>query len=223
MSRTNSSLILASRSPRRRQLLASLGVDFDVHTADIDESQRPGESPDSLVQRLAREKVKAVAAQRPNCIVLGADTVVVLDGQVLGKPVDAADATAMLRGLLGRDHQVLSAVYACDETHGLAAGALSETLVTMRAYEDAEIAAYVASGDPIDKAGAYAIQHREFAPAAAIDGCFSGVMGFPLADVAAVLRAVGVAVDGEIVAACEPFSGRCCASRKIEAPATFGK
>ncbi|MCB0205235.1 MAG: Maf family protein, partial [Anaerolineae bacterium] len=102
-------------------------------------------------------------------------------------------------------------------------GALSETLVTMRAYGDAEIAAYVASGDPIDKAGAYAIQHREFAPAAAIDGCFSGVMGFPLADVAAVLRAVGVAVDGEIVAACEPFSGRCCASRKIEAPATFGK
>ena len=204
-------------------MLASLGVDFDVHTADIDESQRPGESPDSLVQRLAREKVKAVAAQRPNCIVLGADTVVVLDGQVLGKPVDAADATAMLRGLRGRDHQVLSAVYACDETHGLAAGALSETLVTMRAYEDAEIAAYVASGDPIDKAGAYAIQHREFAPAAAIDGCFSGVMGFPLADVAAVLRAVGVAVDGEIVAACEPFSGRCCASRKIEAPVTFGK
>ena len=223
MSRTNSSLILASRSPRRRQLLASLGVDFDVHTADIDESQRPGESPDSLVQRLAREKVQAVAVQRPNCVVLGADTVVVLDGQVLGKPVDAADATAMLRGLRGRDHQVLSAVYACDETHGLAAGALSETLVTMRAYEDAEIAAYVASGDPIDKAGAYAIQHREFAPAAAIDGCFSGVMGFPLADVAEVLRAVGVAVDGEIVAACEPFSGRCCASRKIEAPVTFGK
>ena len=223
MSRTNSSLILASRSPRRRQLLASLGVDFDVHTADIDESQRPGESPDSLVQRLAREKVQAVAVQRPNCVVLGADTVVVLDGQVLGKPVDAADATAMLRGLRGRDHQVLSTVYACDETHGLAAGALSETLVTMRAYEDAEIAAYVASGDPIDKAGAYAIQHREFAPAAAIDGCFSGVMGFPLADVAEVLRAVGVAVDGEIVAACEPFSGRCCASRNIEAPATFGK
>lgn len=204
-------------------MLASLGVDFDVHTADIDESQRPGESPDSLVQRLAREKVQAVAAQQLNCIVLGADTVVVLDGQVLGKPVDAADATAMLRGLRGRDHQVLSAVYACDETHGLAAGALSETLVTMRAYGDAEIAAYVASGDPIDKAGAYAIQHREFAPAAAIDGCFSGVMGFPLADVAAVLRAVGVAVDGEIVAACEPFSGRCCASRKIEAPVTFGK
>ena len=204
-------------------MLASLGVDFDVHTADIDESQRPGESPDSLVQRLAREKVQAVAAQQLNCIVLGADTVVVLDGQVLGKPVDAADATAMLRGLRGRDHQVLSAVYACDETHGLAAGALSETLVTMRAYEDAEIAAYVASGDPIDKAGAYAIQHREFAPAAAIDGCFSGVMGFPLADVAEVLRAVGVAVDGEIVAACEPFSGRCCASRNIEAPATFGK
>lgn len=204
-------------------MLASLGVDFDVHTADIDESQRPGESPDSLVQRLAREKVQAVAAQQLNCIVLGADTVVVLDGQVLGKPVDAADATAMLRGLRGRDHQVLSAVYACDETHGLAAGALSETLVTMRAYEDAEIAAYVASGDPIDKAGAYAIQHREFAPAAAIDGCFSGVMGFPLADVAEVLRAVGVAVDGEIVAACEPFSGRCCASRKIEAPVTFRK
>ena len=204
-------LILASRSPRRRELLAALGVAFDVHTADIDESQRPGETPEGLVQRLAREKAQAVAESWPARVVLGADTVVVLDGAVLGKPSDAAEATAMLRALRGRDHRVLSAIHACGETRGLAAGALNETRVTMRDYTDDEIAAYVASGDPMDKAGAYAIQHRDFAPAAGIDGCYSGVMGFPMADVAAMLRAVGVAVDADVVTACEPFSGRCCA------------
>lgn len=203
-------IVLASGSPRRRELLARLGVAFYVHTADIDESQRTGETPEALVQRLARQKAQAVAARWPERVVLGADTVVVLDGTVLGKPADAAEATAMLHSLRGRAHRVLSAVYACHADIGLEAGALNETLVTMRDYSDAEIAAYVASGDPMDKAGAYAIQNREFAPVARIDGCYSGVMGFPLADVAEVLRAVGVAASADIVAVCQPFSGRCC-------------
>lgn len=203
-------MILASRSPRRQELLALLGVAFDVHSADIDESQQPDESPQALVQRLAREKAFAVAAQRPDRVVLGADTIVVLDGVVLGKPADAAEATAMLRNLRGREHQVLSAVFVCDTPGGLEANALNETLVIMRSYRDAEIAAYVASGDPMDKAGAYAIQDRDFAPVARIEGCYSGVMGFPLADVARVLRAAGVAVPAAVVAVCEPWSGRCC-------------
>ena len=206
----NHQIVLASGSPRRRELLARLGVAFYVHTADIDESQRPGETPEALVQRLARQKAQAVAARWPDRVVLGADTVVVLDGTVLGKPADAAEATAMLRSLRGRAHRVLSAVYVCDAAGGLEAGALNETLVTMRGYSDAEIAAYVASGDPLDKAGAYAIQNRDFALVARIDGCYSGVMGFPLANVASVLRAAGVAPPDDIVAACQPFAGRCC-------------
>lgn len=223
MTEISRQIVLASGSPRRRELLARLGVAFTVHTADIDESQQPGETPEALVQRLARAKTQAVAVRWPDQAVLGADTVVVLDGAVLGKPADAAEATAMLRSLRGRAHRVLSAVYACDAAGGLQVGALNETVVTMRAYTDDEIAAYVASGDPLDKAGAYAIQSRDFAPAADIEGCYSGVMGFPLADVAQVLQTVGVAVDVEIVAACEPFSGCCCASSDVQAPVTFRK
>lgn len=202
-------LILASRSPRRQELLTRLGVPFEVDTADIDETQHDGEVPTSLVQRLAHEKAQAVAMRRPGCAVLGADTIVVLDDEVLGKPLDANDAAAMLRRLRGRPHTVWSAVYACNGDQ--VAAALNQSAVWMRAYDD-EIAAYVASGDPLDKAGAYAIQHPEFAPAERIEGCFSGVMGFPLGDVAQVLRAIGVAVPGEATAACQPQMGlgRCC-------------
>ena len=205
-------LILASRSPRRQELLTRLGVPFEVDTADIDETQHDGEAPTSLVQRLAHEKAQAVAMRRPGCAVLGADTIVVLDDEVLGKPLDANDAAAMLRRLRGRPHTVWSALYAWNPGTARQAAALNQSQVWMRAYDDDEIAAYVASGDPLDKAGAYAIQHPEFAPAERIEGCFSGVMGFPLGDVAQVLRAIGVAVPGEATAACQPQMGlgRCC-------------
>jgi septum formation protein len=203
-------LILASRSPRRQALLQRLGVDFEVVTADIDETQRDGEPPTDLVQRLAREKAQAVAMRRPGCAVLGADTIVVLDGDVLGKPADGGEAAAMLRRLRGRPHTVWSAVYAC--TGDQEAAALNQSQVWMRPYGDDEIAAYVASGDPLDKAGAYAIQHPGFVPVERIDGCFSGVMGFPLGDVAQVLWAIGVDAPGEAGAACQPpiGLGRCC-------------
>ena len=162
------------------------------------------------MQRLAREKAQTVAARFPDRAVLGADTIVVLDGDVLGKPVDADDAAAMLRRLRGRPHTVWSAVHALHPALNRAAAALNETVVWMRPYGDAEIAAYVASGDPLDKAGAYAIQHPDFAPAARIAGCYSGVMGFPLGEVAAVLRAIGVDVPGDPATACQPQLGARC-------------
>ena len=203
-------LILASSSPRRQELLRRLGVTFEVATADIDETQRPGEPPIDLVQRLAREKAQAVAARLPGRPVLGADTIVVLDGEVLGKPADAAEAAAMLRRLRGRPHTVWSALCAVSPALGSAATALNESTVWMRSYNDDEVAAYVQSGDPMDKAGAYAIQHPAFAPAERIAGCYSGVMGFPLGDVAQVLRAVGIDVPGRAADACQPQLGRCC-------------
>jgi septum formation protein len=203
-------LILASRSPRRQALLQRLGVAFQVATADIDESQQPGEAPTALVQRLAREKALAAAALLPERAVLGADTIVVLDGEVLGKPADPDDASAMLRRLRGRPHTVWSAIYACNPARDSEAAALNQSQVWMRPYGDEELAAYVASGDPLDKAGAYAIQHPGFAPVGRISGCYSSVMGFPLGDVARVLRAIGVEVPGEAAAACQPQLGSCC-------------
>lgn len=203
-------LILASSSPRRQELLRHLGVPFEVVTADIDEAQRPGERPTDLVQRLAQEKALAVAASCLDRPVLGADTIVVLDGEVLGKPVDMDDAATMLGRLRGRPHTVWSAVYALNPAQNRAADALNQTTVWMRRYDDEEIADYVASGDPLDKAGAYAIQHSGFAPVERLDGCYSGVMGFPLGDVARVLRSIGVDVAGDGVAACQPLLGLCC-------------
>ncbi|MFZ2489470.1 MAG: Maf family protein [Anaerolineae bacterium] len=203
------SLILASSSPRRQELLRRLGVPFEVTTADLDESQQPGEAPLALVQRLARAKALAVAARRPGCAVLGADTIVVLDDLVLGKPANAAEATAMLRSLRDRTHWVWSAVYARNPQNGREAAALNGSQVWMRSYSDAEIAAYVDSGDPLDKAGAYAIQHRQFAPVARIIGCYSSVMGFPLNDIARLLCEIGLNVPGDVAATCaSPFG--CC-------------
>ena len=206
----SATLILASSSPRRRELLRRLGVDFEVASADVDESARPGELPEIMAQRLAREKALAVASCSGQQPVLGADTIVVLDGQVLGKPTDPAEATAMLLALRGRTHEVLSAVYGWNPLTGRESCLLNRSMVTMRDYSDSEIAAYVASGDPMDKAGAYAIQNQAFAPVAGIDGCFSGVMGFPLGDVAQVLRQIGVDVPGDVAATCEINGARCC-------------
>ena len=206
----SATLILASRSPRRQELLARLGVDFDVATSDVDETPRPGEKPAELVQRLARKKALAVAQRFPGQAVLGADTIVVLDEVVLGKPADAAEAAAMLRSLRGRSHTVLSALFAWNPMTSHEASALNETLVWMREYADTEIAAYIASGDPMDKAGAYAIQNSAFAPVERIDGCFSGVMGFPLADVARVLERIGLPPPTASLTACRPLAGWCC-------------
>jgi len=141
--------------------------------------------------------------------VLAADTLVVLDGLLLGKPADADEAVAMLTRLRGRTHQVYTAV--CLAQDGVRDARLSVSDVTMRAYSDAEISRYVASGDPLDKAGAYAIQHPWFSPVAAWTGCYAGIMGLPLRLARDMLHDAGMRVPGDVIEACEKLNeGRCC-------------
>jgi septum formation protein len=202
-------LILASQSPRRRQLLAALGLTFTADAADVDETPLPGEEPDGLACRLCRAKALAVAGRHPGAIVLAADTMVALDGLLLGKPADEFEATAMLRRLRGRTHQVYTAV--CVAHNGSLVSRLSISDVTMRPYSDEEIARYVATGDPLDKAGAYAIQHPAFAPVAAWEGCYAGIMGLPLRLAGEMLAEAGLKVPGDVATVCGGLNGgRCC-------------
>ena len=185
-------LHLASQSPRRRDLLARLGLAFGVLDIVLHEQRQTGERPEEYVRRVAREKAGAGLVQVigvPGALVLGADTEVVLDGEVFGKPCDAADAAAMLRRLSGRTHRVLSAVSLVSA--GREMQALSESDVTFAELDDATIAAYVASGEPDGKAGGYAIQGAAQAFIPCLSGSYSGVMGLPLFETAHLLRAFG--------------------------------
>ncbi|HEY65943.1 MAG TPA: septum formation inhibitor Maf [Caldilineae bacterium] len=202
-------LILASASPRRRELLSTLGLAFRCVPAEIDESMAAGEAPEALVCRLSLSKAEAIAREFPGATVIGADTIVVLDGEVLGKPRTPEEAARMLRRLRDRAHEVLTAIAVCrgDQT----IQRLNRTQVWMRAYSEEEIAAYVASGDPLDKAGAYAIQHPGFRPVARWDGCYASIVGLPLADVAAALEEVGWKISTRVADACRNVTGvRCC-------------
>src|ERR1700674_775699 len=181
-------LVLASASPRRQELLRSAGITFEVQPAHIPEYPLPGEAAKDCAERLAREKALAVARQRPHDIVLGADTVVVVDGQLLGKPSDAADAARMLRMLSGREHQVITGV--CLVVNGQPSVASKTTLVTVSEITDRDIADYVASGEPLDKAGAYAIQGIASRWIPRIEGDYSNVVGLPIALVFRMLREV---------------------------------
>lgn len=180
--------VLASASPRRRELLDALDVPFTVETADVDERLLPGEPAGSAAVRLAVIKAEVVAARGIGRLVLGADTIVVLDGRILGKPVDADEARAMLRALRGRAHAVITGVALHDTRTGRTLTAAPETSVLMRDYADWEIDASIAAGTPFDKAGAYAIQDEVFAPVAGIDGCYCNVMGLSLWSVVHLLR-----------------------------------
>ncbi|HEY2170911.1 MAG TPA: Maf family protein [Candidatus Angelobacter sp.] len=200
------SLILASSSPRRQELLREIGIPFQVHAANINEDQRPGEAPMEYALRLAREKAHAVAAQYPQSYVLGADTIVVLQGEVLGKPIDHADAARMLRLLSGRGHEVTTAVsVVAPGTIGSSTVALgvvapgtlvetraSTTKVYFREIGEAEIQQYVAGGEPMDKAGAYAIQGGASRWTDRIEGEFSNVVGLPLSLVTEMLKIIGL-------------------------------
>jgi len=179
-------LVLASASPRRQELLRSAGINFEVQPADIPENALPGEAAKDCAERLAREKALAVARQRPHDCVLGADTVVVVDGQLLGKPSDAADATRMLRLLSGREHQVITGV--CLVVSAQPSIASETTLVTVSEITEKDIADYIASGEPIDKAGAYAIQGLASRWIPRIEGDYSNVVGLPVALVLRMLR-----------------------------------
>jgi nucleoside triphosphate pyrophosphatase len=171
-------IILASASPRRRQLLEMLHIPFEVRPSGIEERPGPGESPSDYVVRVAREKAAAVAAGAPGAVVLAADTEVVLDGDIFGKPADAAGAVAMLRRLQGRTHQVLTAVAVAQGAR--VEHALDATAVTFRPCDAEVLAAYAATGEPLDKAGAYAVQGLGAPLIERVEGDFFGVMGLPL-------------------------------------------
>jgi nucleoside triphosphate pyrophosphatase len=183
-------IVLASASPRRQELLRSAGISFEVQAADIVETPLPGEGAKECAERLAREKALAVAQKRPNDAVLGADTVVVIDGRMLAKPVDAADAFRMLRLLSGRVHQVITGV--CVVVGGQWAMGSETTAVRMSEVSDEEIREYVATGEPMDKAGAYAIQGRAARWIPRIEGDYSNVVGLPVALVWRMLRTAGL-------------------------------
>jgi septum formation protein len=188
---------LASQSPRRRQLLAQLGLAHRVLVPDVNESRLPRERPEDYVRRLARIKAEVVAmrvAERrlSPLPVLAADTAVVLGRRILGKPADADEAAAMLAQLSGRRHRVLTAVALAFQ--GKLALALSDTVVSFRRLSAEDIAAYVRSGEPMDKAGAYGIQGRAAAFVRRIEGSYSGVMGLPLFETAALLRKIGIRI-----------------------------
>src|SRR5215207_2751632 len=175
-------LVLASGSPRRRELLARLGVRFTIRAADIDETPRPGEAPDVYVLRLAEEKARAAA--RSGELVLAADTTVVVDGEILGKPVDDADAARMLRLLAGREHEVLTGVAVVDMADRAEpermVSAVERTAVRMAPLSPEEIEWYVATGEPRDKAGAYAIQELGSLFVTGVAGNQSNVVGLPV-------------------------------------------
>jgi len=187
---------LASASPRRRQLLEQLGLRFEVTAADVDERPRPGESPRDYVLRVARAKASAAADRLggPVLPILAADTAVVLNGAILGKPRDREDAIGMLGRLSGRSHQVLSAVALWKG--GAVRTALNESQVRFRGITPGEAAAYWESGEPRDKAGAYGIQGMGGMFVEHLAGSYSGVVGLPLLETTALLQEAGIGVLG---------------------------
>ena len=179
-------LILASRSPRRSELLTAAGISFEVLAADIDETPLPNESPKAYVERLAIEKATAVLQLRPDARVLGADTTVTIDGEILAKPENSADATRMLRQLNGRVHDVHTGVAVVSASG--CRSAVDTTRVWFDPMTDEDIAWYVASGEPVDRAGAYAIQGLASRFIGRIEGSYSNVVGLPVALVSSILK-----------------------------------
>ena len=190
---------------------------FNIWVADIDESQLPGESPADYVLRLAKEKALAIAQKaHSENIVIGADTTVVDDGKILGKPENMAEAERMLKQLRGHTHQVYTglAIYRVQDKQLLTE--LCVTDVPMRSYSDEEISAYVSSGDPLDKAGAYAIQHPGFQPVESMHGCYASVMGLPMCHVVRTLRKLDIHPRGDVPTGCQSLlQYQCPVSRAI--------
>jgi septum formation protein len=175
------SLVLASQSPRRKELLEILGIPFSIVTPQTDETPQRGETPDRYVVRVAKDKAKEVASRLQNSIILSADTVVTIDGEILGKPVDRDDAIRMLTRLAGREHRVFTAVCVVDQPRGRTREGLEETTVWFKSLTQADIAMYVDRENVMDKAGAYAIQGFASIFIPRIAGSYSNVMGLPMA------------------------------------------
>lgn len=198
--------ILASNSPRRKALLGLFQHPFQVHPADIDETELAGENPQDYVCRLAQLKSAAVAVPfRDAGLIIAADTTVADGWEILGKPLDEEDARRMLAQLAGRTHQVYTAIALSEPSSGQQVREICRTQVPMRAYMPEEMDAYIRSGDPMDKAGAYAIQHKGFHPVENFAGCFASVMGLPLCHLARAMRKIGIEPGVQIDAACQQY------------------
>ncbi|MBL0344025.1 Maf family protein [Candidatus Villigracilis affinis] len=197
-------LVLASNSPRRRQLLALGNWKFDVIVSDVDETQLTGETPKDYVLRLAQAKALAVAGKaNPEAIIIGSDTAVIDGDEIIGKPKDEADAERMLKQLRGKTHQVYTGVAIYRMSDGKTLTELCVTDVPMRPYSDHEMQAYIQTGDPLDKAGAYAIQHPDFQPVESMRGCYASVMGLPMCHVVRTLQKLDVPPLADVPTACQ--------------------
>jgi septum formation protein len=201
-------LVLASASARRLEILSLLDLPFRAVGANIREVLMEGELPAEMAVRLAVAKTDAIASAHPEAMVIGCDTSVELEGEVLGKPADTLEARSMLRRLRSRHHVVHSGIAL--RTGETQASELADTGVLMRDYSDEEIAAYVESGDAFDKAGAYAIQHAGFHPVSQWAGCYANVMGLPLCHLVRALRVWGVNPPVDVPAVCQSYTGERC-------------
>ena len=198
-------LVLASTSPRRKELLALGGEPFELLATHLNEEPRLAERPQEYVQRLANEKAEAAKQSlgEKDGLVLAADTTVVLDGKILGKPANVPEAREMLKSLRGRTHIVYTGLTLLRTSDGARLNDVAATQVPMRDYADEEIESYIASGDPLDKAGAYAIQHAGFHPVAGMDGCLANVVGLPLCHLKRSLEKWDLHFEQDLPAACQ--------------------
>ncbi len=190
------SLILASHSPRRRELLRQIGIPFSVAPSNVDEGINPGEEAEAYATRVAREKARIAAARMRAGIVIAADTIVVLEDEILGKPADSRDAVRMLEKLSGRVHRVITALVLKDAVTGRELVRSAITRVWFRKLSQDDISSYVASGEPLDKAGAYGIQDRGALLVDRIEGCYFNVVGLPLSVLGTLLRQMGFNIWG---------------------------
>lgn len=201
---TSLPIVLASTSPRRKELLGLFALPFDVIVADINEDVLPGERPEDYVRRLALGKAQVVASRiEQPAVVIAADTTVVHQGEIIGKPEDAADAERILRSLRGQTHQVFSGLCLLNTAGGEPIVELAESLVPMRNFSDSEMSAYIATGQPLDKAGAYGIQNTSFHPVENFAGCFANVAGLPLCHLLRNWRRWNLPVAVDIPHACQ--------------------
>lgn len=185
-------IILASNSPRRKDLLRQIGVDFSIDPADVDERVLPNEVPEGYAVRVALDKARLAAARAVAGIVIAADTIVVVDDEILGKPADASDAERMLKMLSGKVHRVITGLAVMDAATGKTLTRTSITRVWFRRLAQQEIASYIATGEPLDKAGAYGIQERGALLVDKIDGCYFNVVGLPLSLLGELLQGFGI-------------------------------
>jgi septum formation protein len=209
-------LVLASASPRRRELLARLGLPFAIETSDDPEQVDPALAPERIVMALAERKARKVASRHSSGLVIGADTEVALHGQVFGKPADDADAARMLAALSGRSHEVWTGVAIVDAATGRIERHAVPSVIRFRELSGGEIAAYVATGEGRDKAGAYAIQGEGASLIAAIHGCWTNIVGLPLCETADLLRRYGVVIPGPDPVCTRPDGSPCSRLSKAD-------